>query len=136
VLAYKPTTSQQYPVGCRAVEPSRSEEQRRFCLFPLQTRALNKQVTNYNRAKINKTLRSEMEEGGQPVVIGGSDSAELDKLQLQRDRALHQIQRFAFNSDLRADREWALVSKSTERNGRFERLNSACCLFVCKGKAT
>jgi hypothetical protein len=88
VLAYKPTTSQQYPVGCRAVEPSRSEEQRRFCLFPLQTRALNKQVTNYNRAKINKTLRSEMEEGGQSVVIGGSDSAELDKLQLQRDRVL------------------------------------------------
>jgi hypothetical protein len=27
--------------------------------------------------------------GVQPVVIGGSDSAELDKFQWQRDRALH-----------------------------------------------
>jgi hypothetical protein len=33
--------------------------------------------------------------GVQPVVIGGSDSAELDKFQWQRDRALHQIQCFA-----------------------------------------
>jgi hypothetical protein len=23
-------------------------------------------------------------------------------------------------------------NKATERKGRFERLNSACCLFVCK----
>jgi hypothetical protein len=38
-----------------------------------------------------------MEEGGQPGVISGSDSAELDKLwiykfQRQKYRALHQIQ--------------------------------------------
>jgi hypothetical protein len=78
-----------------------------------------------------------MEEGGQPIVIGGSDSAELDKFQRQRDRALHQIQCFAFNFkqgnfDLRAF-NFLNKNKATERNGRFERLNSACCLCVCKG---
>jgi hypothetical protein len=77
-----------------------------------------------------------MEEGSQPVVIDGSDSAELDKFQRQRDRALHQIQCFAFNFkqgnfDLRAF-NFANKNKAMERNRRFERLNSACCLFVAR----
>jgi hypothetical protein len=37
--------------------------------------------------------------GVQPVAIGRSDSAELDKFQWQRDRSLHQIQCFAQTSD-------------------------------------
>jgi hypothetical protein len=41
------------PVKCEVYRAA--EEQRRFRLFPLQTRALNKQVTNYNRAKMDTT---------------------------------------------------------------------------------
>jgi hypothetical protein len=52
---------------------------------------LNKQIINYNKQSGKKgTPLRRM--GVQPVVIGGSDSAELDKFQWQRDRALHQIQ--------------------------------------------
>jgi hypothetical protein len=59
-----------------------------------------------------------MEEGGQPVVIGGSDSEELDKFQRQRDRALHKIQCLAFNFDLRADRDMGF---GVQNNGGNER---------------
>jgi hypothetical protein len=74
--------------------------------------------------------------GVQPLVIGGSDSAELDKFQWQRDRVLCIRSSDASlrqgNFDLCA---FNLSNKNnaTKRTGRFQRLNSSCCLFVCKG---
>jgi hypothetical protein len=59
---------------------------------------LNKQVINHNRQSLTERKGTPLRRMGvQPVVIGGSDSAELDKFQWQRDRALHQIQ--CFRSD-------------------------------------
>jgi hypothetical protein len=73
--------------------------------------------------------------GVQPVVIGGSDSAELDKFQWQRDRALHFRSSASLrqgNFDLRAF-SFSNKNNATKRTGGFKRLNSSCCLFVCKG---